>query len=110
VRPFHSEYENFKELANEMFILCCSYMFMCFSDFVPDLHVRLQLGYFVCFLVLSNFVLNIAAMLGASIHGAKMDFRRYRFRKASSKALAASKAQWNLELGKAVVRNRRFNQ
>jgi len=36
LQPYQSKFFNRKEMVNELFILFCSYIITCFSDFVPD--------------------------------------------------------------------------
>jgi len=55
------------EYLNESIIMLSLYTFMCFSDFVPDPVLQMNIGYASCFLVLAHLGYNISAMTGTTI-------------------------------------------
>lgn len=56
-KPFNSRLLNTFEILNEIFVLFISYFMFLFTDFVPDVEYRFELGYrFIAFTGLICFV------------------------------------------------------
>ena len=57
----------YNEYFNESIIMLSLYTFMCFSDFVPDPVMQLNIGYASCLLVLTHLGLNLSIMMGTTV-------------------------------------------
>lgn len=58
--PFEERSQTNLSLANEVFTLLILYHFMCFTPFVQDMAVRIQLGFSFCLLEMANISINLA--------------------------------------------------
>ena len=57
----------YNEYFNETIIMLSLYTFMCFSDFVPDPVMQLNIGYASCLLVLTHLGYNLSIMMGTTV-------------------------------------------
>ena len=59
IKPYKDNVANFMELANEMFVLICTYAMYTFTEFLPYLENRQLVGKILVYLTISNVALNI---------------------------------------------------
>ncbi len=74
----------YNEYLNESMIMLSLYTFMCFSDFVPDPVMQMNIGYASCLLVLAHLGYNISTMTGTSIFQLTQQIKRWRAKRNSN--------------------------
>jgi len=58
------------EIFNEVILMLLLYTVICFTPWIPEVEIKVNIGYLSCLLVTLHLVLNLALMLGGSIKGA----------------------------------------
>jgi len=80
-QPYSSEVMNKMEFINEVFVLVLSYAVYLFSDLVPDVRLRAQIGYYYCYTIMLNLLVNVAVILKLMIFDScKRAYNKRKFR------------------------------
>lgn len=66
-KPFRDKSKNWLELFNEFSTLIVNYHLMMFTDFVPDLNTREQIGQSLVYCTAGNLVINLVLVGSSSI-------------------------------------------
>lgn len=66
VKPYKSRSDNNTELMNEFTTLVVNYHLMVFTDFVPDIQTREQVGKSLVYVIGGNLLLNLGIVFGRS--------------------------------------------
>jgi len=66
VKPFTLKLANYMEIVNELTILGLSYMTFCFSDFIPNIRTKNEIGLAYSVVILLSVIVNILGIIIAS--------------------------------------------
>ena len=78
---------NKQEIANEVAVLLCSYLLLCYTEFVPESKTRYQVGWAHMCIIGFNVLMNLGIMLCVIFSNCK---RSCRIKYARRHALAAA--------------------
>ena len=79
--PLESKFASHVETFNEFTMLMLTYLLMCFTDFVPDAHMRSDVGLAYVSVNFSNIGFHVFIMLGTSLLQVKTNCRRKMIRR-----------------------------
>ena len=63
VRPLEEPILNYMEIYNELTILICSYLMLCFSELVENANQRIEIGWTYIMIVSLNILINWAVLI-----------------------------------------------
>jgi len=78
-KPMKTPFSNFLENLNEVFVLLTTYTFIIFSEFIPEVEFRYQLGYAYCILLGTIIGVNIISVFVPILHSGRQNFREARY-------------------------------
>ena len=67
-RPMIDTLNNFVQIFNEVFILCCCIFVFNFTFMLPDPITRYELGWFFLYIMYSNVGVNVSVIIGFLFH------------------------------------------
>ena len=92
MKPLNQSFLNFIELFNESCLLVSSYFLPLFTDLVPDVHLRYQIGWYFIWLQIFNIGVNFLCIFYKVFGALKMIIKRaYMKWQAKRKAMEATK-------------------
>ena len=59
IRPLETRKQNRFEIFNEFTITLCTYMFMCFTEWIPKEETKYMIGWYLIILLLFNIIVNM---------------------------------------------------
>ena len=81
---------NKQEVANEVIVLVCSYVLLCYTEFLTDMETRFMVGWFHMSLIGLNVVMNLTFMFYVIFSDC---IRKCKLRMARRRALKALEAR-----------------
>ena len=110
VKPFEEKRTLKIEIANEGFILALSYLLVIFTDYVPQVKIRIEAGYATIALLIFNFIFNIMMMTPILVKKIKCIWlkiktvvSRIQFKKETLKKYNNSNMQGNIDVDENCV-------
>lgn len=79
VSPFKIKIANKIEIFNEVCIMLTMYNFLCFSDFVPDIHVKIGIGFFCISFVALQILVNLFLLAYETIRNSYLRWKLHKF-------------------------------
>jgi hypothetical protein len=75
--PYESAFQRRMELFNEAMVTLIMYSIICFTDFIPDINIRYQLGYVSIILICIHFTVNVVVLLKTNFRQLILVLKRY---------------------------------